>query len=546
MIINQSVPSRWTLAESGDRTLRFDGVPALLLGGQVHNSSSSSSEAIARSFTHARAMNANAVLAPVGWALTEPTEGVFDFELVDCMLDEARRNGLLLVPLWFGAFKNALSTYAPRWVRADRERFPRTLVTAGAAAAAFSYEGAMPPTVLSVFSTELVEADARAFEALLRHLVEADTEDTVALVQVENESGVLRDSRDRSPIAEEARAGMVPTSLIELARTTGDASLVRQLWIENGRHESGTWSDVFGDDSRSDEIFMAWGFSTYVQHVAERGQAIKNIPMFANAWLGPQPGQDDPGQWPSGGPAERVLEVWRTVAPSLAFLGPDIYVDDAAAAMAVYSTGADPFFVPECRPRAGELVRALGTHRAIGWSAFGLDALNPDGQVASTLAYVTALEGRIASAQIADRVAAVVIEAHEDVVKIRLGDLEIHARGMLKLFRQMLLDVGVDAPTLDVPVPDETIPQEPVAQPGERRPFGLVVAADEDELIVIGQGLRLDFFVEGTLIEIDSVVELLIQDGEVTDGRVLNGDERLTVLPTHHVGAARIRLVRVE
>ena len=423
-------------------------------------------------------------------------------------------------------------------------REPRSMP--GASTAAFSYEGAMPATVLSVFSADLVEADARAFEGLLRHLVEADKDDTVALVQVENESGVLRDSRDRSGIAEEARAGMVPSSLIDLARTVGDESLVRQLWIENGRKEIGTWSDTFGDDSRSDEIFMAWGFATYVQHLAERGQAVKNVPMFANAWLGPQPGQSEPGQWPSGGPGERVLDVWRAVAPSLAFLGPDIYVDDSAAAMAAYSTGLDPFFVPESRPRAGELVRALGTHRAIGWSAFGLDALNPEGQVAATLAYLTALEGEIASAQIADRVAAVVIEADEEVVKIGFGDLEIHARGMLKLFQQMLLDVGVDAPTLDVDVPNETIPHEPVTQPGERRPFGLVVATDENELIVIGQGLKLDFFVEGALVEIDSVEELLIQDGEVIDGRVLNGDERLTVLPTHRVGAARIRLLRVQ
>jgi TatD DNase family protein len=56
----------------------------------------------------------------------------------------------------------------------------------------------------------------------------------------------------------------------------------------------------------------------------------------------------------------------------------------------------------------------------------------------------------------------------------------------------------------------------------------------------------LDFFVEGTLVEVDSVEELVIQDGEVIDGRVLNGDERLTVLPTHRVGAARIRLLRVQ
>ncbi|MGR0219996.1 hypothetical protein [Agromyces sp. ZXT2-6] len=39
--------------------------------------------------------------------------------------------------------------------------------------------------------------------------------------------------------------------------------------------------------------------------------------------------------------------------------------------------------------------------------------------------------------------------------------------------------------------------------------------------------------------------ELLVEDGEVVPGRVLNGDERLMILPNDRVGAARIRLVRL-
>jgi hypothetical protein len=40
-------------------------------------------------------------------------------------------------------------------------------------------------------------------------------------------------------------------------------------------------------------------------------------------------------------------------------------------------------------------------------------------------------------------------------------------------------------------------------------------------------------------------VELLLDGDRVVPGRVLNGDERLMILPTDRVGAARIRLVRV-
>ena len=119
----------WTIVRDGGFHLVRGGRPALLLGGQVHNSSSSSLQSIADSFAHVRRMNGNAVLAPVSWALVEPEEGVFDFSLVEAMLHEARANGLRLVLLWFGAFKNAASTYAPRWVRADDARFPDGGVT---------------------------------------------------------------------------------------------------------------------------------------------------------------------------------------------------------------------------------------------------------------------------------------------------------------------------------------------------------------------------------------------------------------------------------
>ncbi|MGZ8804445.1 MAG: beta-galactosidase, partial [Microbacterium sp.] len=163
----------WTLATEPPFLLSRDGEPALLVGGQVFNSASSSPKAIADSFAHVRRVGSTVVLAPVSWALSEPAEGTFDFTLVDIMLAEARTNGLRLVLLWFGAFKNAGSTYSPTWVRSNPARFPRVVVEPKGMQA-FTYEGATAKPVLSVFSPELREADAKAFEALIRHLVDAD------------------------------------------------------------------------------------------------------------------------------------------------------------------------------------------------------------------------------------------------------------------------------------------------------------------------------------------------------------------------------------
>lgn len=533
----------WSIGDGAG--LRRDGVPALLVGGQVFNSSSSSPRAIGQSFAHVRRMNGNVVLAPVSWALTEPAEGAFDFALVDRMIEEARHNELRLVLLWFGAYKNAASTYAPRWVRADTERFPRAVVES-VGRPPFSYAGETAKPVLSVFGRELRESDAAAFEALVRHLVQADPGGVVAMLQVENESGLLGDSRDRSADAAAAWAGPVPAQLIaRLPDAPDGASSARTLWEARGSRASGSWAEVFGESSAADEVFMAWAFADYVEHIARRGRAIADFPMFANAWLGPQPGQDEPGQYPSGGPASRVLDVWRSAAPSLSLLGPDIYVEHADPVMRDYAAGGHPFFVPESRLSAGELVRAVGTYRAFGWSGFGVDGANPDGQVAATLAFLAALEGQIAEAQLSGRIGAAVVEAGVEVVRLHLGDIHVDARGTLALLQTMLLDAGVSVPVPGTTVPDETLPDAPVQHRGDTRPFGIVFAVAEDTVIVIGRELTLDFFADDARIEIDAVEELLVEDGEVTVARVLNGDERLRIVPTERVGAARIRLVRV-
>ncbi len=117
---------------------------------------------------------------------------------------------------------------------------------------------------------------------------------------------------------------------------------------------------------------MAWHFGRYVEALAAAGKAVKPLPMYANAWLGPQPGQPEAGDYPSGGPASRVLEVWKCAAPSLDFLSPDIYVDDVKAAIAPYDRPDNPLFVPESRVATGNVFWTLGLG-AFGFSAFGID-----------------------------------------------------------------------------------------------------------------------------------------------------------------------------
>ena len=97
--------------------LMVDGKPFLVIGGELGNSSASSIEDIERIFPKLQRMGLNTVLVPAYWDLTEPQEGKFDFTLTDKVIQQARANDLKVVFLWFGAWKNSMSCYAPIWFK---------------------------------------------------------------------------------------------------------------------------------------------------------------------------------------------------------------------------------------------------------------------------------------------------------------------------------------------------------------------------------------------------------------------------------------------
>ena len=112
-----------------------------------------------------RRLRLNTILTPISWDLLEPEEGRFDFALLDGLVSEARKHELKLVLLWFGSWKNSMSSYAPAWVKKDQRRFPRTVDASGR-----SLE------MLSPFATANRDADARAFAALMKHVKAIDGE----------------------------------------------------------------------------------------------------------------------------------------------------------------------------------------------------------------------------------------------------------------------------------------------------------------------------------------------------------------------------------
>jgi hypothetical protein len=305
------------------------------------------------------ALHVNTVEAPVYWEQIEPEPGRFDWTNVDALLDGARAHHLHLIVLWFGTWKNGADHYAPVWMKLDQAHYPRMRNSYGT-----------PLDVLSANAPSNLDADRRAFTALTHHLAERDgREHTILMIQVENESGAIGTVRDYSPEANRQFAGPVPDEL------------VRALHVK-----AGSWADVFPGDA--DEMFQAWTQARYVNAIAEAGKRELAIPMYCNVWLAYPPGElperqvPNPGVgYPSGGPVQSMLGLWKIAAPSIDAIGPDIYSGDPSFYLRIldtYDRPDNPLWIPETDRRtafAPIFFAALG-HGAIGFSPFGVNRLS--------------------------------------------------------------------------------------------------------------------------------------------------------------------------
>lgn len=334
----------------GHHALLVDGRPYLMLGAQIHNSSNYPA-VLSDVWPVVRAMSANTIEAPVAWEQLEPSEGRFDFAWVDTLLAQARQNDVRLVLLWFGSWKNGESTYTPEWVKSDTRRFPRLMRQDG-----------RPTMTLSPLGEATLAADRKAFVALMRHLRTSDPRHTVIMVQVENEIGTHGVSRDYSPAAQQLFAQPIPEPV---QRASGKPA--------------GTWAEAFGKEA--DQAFAAWTYARFVEKVAAAGKAEKRLPMYTNAAVFDATGTAMAAQIASGGPNWNVLPIWKTVAPSLDLIGPDLYLPLEKTYVGLLDRYARPdnaLFVPETSNAAWAarfFWSALG-RGAIGWSPFGMDATN--------------------------------------------------------------------------------------------------------------------------------------------------------------------------
>ncbi|WP_395399526.1 DUF5597 domain-containing protein [Pseudoduganella sp. UC29_106] len=343
------------VTKDGRHALMVDGAPFLMLGGQAHNSSNYPA-ALKPLWTAAADAGANTVEVPVAWEQIEATEGRFDFSFVDTLVKEARQNKVRLVLLWFGTWKNTSATYSPEWVKFNNQRFPRMLDKEG-----------KDIYCLSPFGEETLKADRKAFVELMKHIKKIDEkQQTVIMVQVENEVGTYNLVRDYGAKAQAAFAQPVPQAVLARKKSPLPGAA------------SGTWSEVYGP--YAEEYFHAWAVASYIEEIAKAGRAVYDLPMYVNNALrdplAPMaPWKDN---FASGGPTFDVIDIYKAAAPHIDVAAPDIYMPEWAKVTATVEKFQRPdnaLMVPEIGnaenyARYAYLVFGRG---GIGFAPFGLD-----------------------------------------------------------------------------------------------------------------------------------------------------------------------------
>lgn len=473
--------------------LLVDGAPFLVLGGEAHNSSASDVAYMDQKvWPNVRKLHLNTLIVPVYWELLEPTEGEYDFTLVDALISQAERERVKLVLLWFGLWKNAESTYVPAWMKQDtdtyfvmRDRFGK------------------PFHSISPLCSAAVEKDAAAFRRLMAHLRDQDRNGTVIITQVENEMGVVGEVRDFSPAANAAYHSAVPNEAAQLAGKTG------------------TWPEVFGEDAP--EFFMACQYALAVEKIASAGKAEYDLPLYVNCWMDQFP--RIPGNFPSGGPVSRVMQVWKRFAPLVDFQSPDIYLPYFEDICAQFARENNPLFIPEARPSAdsaSNVFAAVGRFHALGFSPFAIEDLGCSENGAPSEDVLKMLSIEPAAFEKSQEAGDLLGASYRLLDGMRGLLLEHYGTERLQGFTQYQLPGTVlSFEKYNIVI---TYTRSEGASGG-----GLVVQLDQDDFIIAGRNFKFSFLPKTsaeTCAQIVSIEEGEYRDGAWCKARILNGDER--------------------
>ena len=331
------------IERTGDRArLLVDGRPFLVLGLQWDCDSCFSSEEMNPLFAHAARMGANTATLPTYWREVEPQPDVYNFGMVDERIEHARANGLRAILLWFATWKNACAFYSPSYIRDAPDTYPPARDRAGSATVS-----------LCPLAETTWRRDRNALVALMAHLRDHDPHHTVIMVQIENEPGLLRTDRCYCPTCSEHFA-------------------------------ADNWTAAWG--AAAPQAFSVASVAHYIDRLAAEAKAMHQLPLYTNVWLAPAVGGVPGVTHPSGGAVPGMLDLFRQRSRHLDLIAPDIYTTgyrDFDRLCRIYSAAGNPLYIAEHSSSSiGRADRnvfyAVGTHGALGFDPWAIDAAFPD------------------------------------------------------------------------------------------------------------------------------------------------------------------------
>ncbi|MEZ5044784.1 MAG: DUF5597 domain-containing protein [Saprospiraceae bacterium] len=540
--------------------LMVDGKPFIVLGGELHNSTCSDVAEMSKVWQEMKALNLNTVLAYAYWEMVEPEEGKYNFELIDAMLEGARKAQLKIILVWFGSWKSTASTYAPEWVKTNPERFKR-----------YTLENGKTLEILSPFYEENRNADANAYVALMKHLKEVDVDHTVIMMQVENEPGCFENYRDYSPAALKAWASKMPDDMLNYlkARNGKLFPALEKAWSGQGYKTNGTWEEVLGKSTGegeykhyTEELFMAYHYSKYINYIAQKGREILDLPAFCNGWL-----YNPNGFYPHATVNPHVLDAYRAGGNALDFYAPNAYTLDYDKLFREYTFGGNILFIPESRLLAAGAIYSISAYNALGFGPFGINGAqmkSPEniGQLhllKSTYKAISSMMGLITQHYGTDKMKGVYLNPVQETQELSLGDYKLTAsssreRGFSIDFGKSLEQAGKARMSFGPPpagneanVP-KALPAGPFGPIPEDIGSAMVIQLAPDEFYVVGYGVKFHFDLkEG--IPFQHLGFLSIDEGHFENDQFIpvkrwNGDEQKVSLPGDQITVLKIRLYR--
>jgi hypothetical protein len=241
-----------------------------------------------------------------------------------------------------------------------------------------------------------------------------------------------------------------------------------------------------------------------VQAVAAAGKAAYPLPLYVNTWLA---GDDTPpGEYPSGGPQPRVVDIWKAAGTAIDIYSPDIYAPNFTAWCDRYNRAGNPLFIPETHggaTAAANVFYAVGEHAALGFSPFGIDSqldfsAGSKNELGASYQVLAELAPVLLSAQTRAPTHGFVLDKSHPAVDFVMNGYTVHVR-LDEIFGNHS-DQG----------------------------FGLILATGPDEFLGAGEGFRVSFTPRQAGADkagLAAIDEGRFVNGQWVAGRRLNGDE---------------------